>query len=30
VSTHVANIFNKLGVSNRREAANMAVRLGLS
>jgi DNA-binding CsgD family transcriptional regulator/tetratricopeptide (TPR) repeat protein len=29
VTTHVANIFNKLGVSNRRDAAEAAVRLGL-
>jgi DNA-binding CsgD family transcriptional regulator/tetratricopeptide (TPR) repeat protein len=29
VSTHVANIFNKLGVTNRREAAAAAVGLGL-
>jgi DNA-binding CsgD family transcriptional regulator len=29
VSTHVANIFNKLGVANRREAAAAAVGLGL-
>jgi DNA-binding CsgD family transcriptional regulator len=29
VSTHVANIFNKLGVANRREAAAAATRLGL-
>jgi DNA-binding CsgD family transcriptional regulator len=29
VSTHVANIFAKLGVSNRREAARTAARIGL-
>jgi DNA-binding CsgD family transcriptional regulator len=29
VSTHVANIFNKLGVANRREAAAAAAGLGL-
>jgi non-specific serine/threonine protein kinase len=29
VSTHVANIFNKLGVNNRREAAAVATRRGL-
>jgi DNA-binding CsgD family transcriptional regulator len=29
VSTHVANIFNKLGVANRREAAATATRLGI-
>jgi non-specific serine/threonine protein kinase len=30
VTTHVGSIFNKLGVSNRREAAAVAVRLGLA
>jgi DNA-binding CsgD family transcriptional regulator len=30
VSTHVASIFNKLGVDNRRQAATEAMRLGLN
>jgi non-specific serine/threonine protein kinase len=30
VTTHVANIFNKLGVNNRREAAAVAARRGLA